>query len=321
MNAMGLVYGSVCSGIEAATVAWEPLGWKPVWFSETAAFPKAVLAYHHDVPDLGDMREIRNHDKFRKVDLIVGGTPCQSFSQMGERRGLDETRGDLALEYLRLVGFAEPRWFVWENVPGVLSSRSKKSDVLPEGQNDFGVFLRAIQELGYGFAWRVLDAQYFGVPQRRRRVFIVGKAGGDWRPPFAALFEPESLQGRPEKGGGEREEPRPDAVQGRLDEGGVFGVDIYNYSFTGDVAATLSANSHCTNTHGPKILDSKGVRTLTPNECERLQGFPDGYTDIPGKWKSGDRIKALGNSMAVPVMEWVGRRIQLVDSLCSQIGV
>ena len=195
--------------------------------------------------------------------------------------------------------------------PRALSSRGKKS-----GDSAFGVFIQAVQELRYGFAWRVLDAQYFGVPQRRQRVFVVGHSDGDWRPPFASLFEPKGLPGNPEKSGEKGEETGPISVQERLDQGGIFGVDIYNYSFTGDIAATLSANSHCTNTHGPKILDSLGVRTLTPRECERLQGFPDDYTKMPdGRWRDRDRIRALGNSMAVPVMGWVGRRIQLADSL------
>ena len=106
-------------------------------------------------------------------------------------------------------------------------------------------------------------------------MYVVAHAGGDWRPPFAALFERESLQGHPEKGGNKREEPDPAAIQERLDKGDVFGVDVYDFAFTGDIAATLTANSHAANAAGPKILDSAGIRTLTPNECERLQGFPD----------------------------------------------
>jgi len=308
-----MTFGSVCSGIEAASVAWEPLGWKAAWFSEIEPYACALLSHRYSgVPNLGDMRRLRENETVLNapIDLLVGGTPCQSFSQAGRRRGLGDPRGDLALDYLKLVGIARPRWFVWENVVGVLSSRSKKS-----GDSAFGVFLQAIQDLGYGFAWRVLDAQYFGVPQKRRRVYVVAHAGGDWRPPFAALFERESLLGEVAPVRKKKVELEPDAIRERLNAGAVFGVDVYNFAFTGDIAATLTANSHAANAAGPKILDSAGIRTLTPNECERLQGFPDGYTGIPGKWRESHRIKALGNSMAVPVMRWLGVRISMVSDL------
>jgi DNA (cytosine-5)-methyltransferase 1 len=158
-------YGSVCSGIEVATVAWHPLGWQPAFFSEIKKFPRAVLSHHYpDVPLHGDFTTIKG-DEYGSIDLLVGGTPCQSFSVAGLRKGLSDERGNLALEYIKLAARTRPRRIVWENVPGVLSSG--------KGQ-DFGSFLGALAELGYGFAWRVLDAQYFGVAQRRRRVFVVG---------------------------------------------------------------------------------------------------------------------------------------------------
>lgn len=178
-------YGSVCSGIEAASCAWEPLGWRAQFFSEIEAFPSAVLAHHYpNVPNYGDMNQHKEWPD-ATIDVLVGGTPCQSFSVAGLRKGLRDPRGNLALVYLALVNRMRPRWFIWENVPGVLSS--------DEGR-DFGAFLGAVGELGYGFAYRVLDAQYYGVAQRRRRVFVVGYLG-DWRPPAAVLFEPESLRG------------------------------------------------------------------------------------------------------------------------------
>ena len=180
-------YGSVCSGVEAATVAWHDLGWEPAFFSEIEAFPRAVLEHHYpDVPLHGDFTTIEEQ-QYGPIDLLVGGTPCQSFSIAGLRKGLDDDRGNLALEFIRLAQRERPQWVVWENVPGVLSSN---------GGRDFGSFLGALAELGYGFAYRVLDAQFFGVPQRRRRVFVVGYLG-DWRPPAAVLFERESLSGNP----------------------------------------------------------------------------------------------------------------------------
>lgn len=179
-------YLSVCSGIEAATVAWHPLGWQPLAFSEIEPFPRAVLAHHYpEVPRHGDFTTIG--DEYGQPDLLVGGTPCQSFSVAGLRGGLADERGNLALEYLRLAGRLGVRWVVWENVPGVLSSN---------GGRDFGAFLGGLVQLGYGFAYRVLDAQFFGVPQRRRRVFVVGYLG-DWRRAAAVLFERHSLQGHP----------------------------------------------------------------------------------------------------------------------------
>ncbi len=178
-------YGSVCSGIEAATVAWEPLGWKAAFFAEIAKFPRAVLRHHYPhVPLHGDFTTIKAND-YGAIDLLVGGTPCQSFSIAGLRGGLDDERGNLALEFLRLAGRLRPRWLLWENVPGVLSSN---------GGRDFGAFLGGLAELGYGFAYRCLDAQFFGLAQRRLRLFVVGYLG-DWRRATAVLFEPESMRG------------------------------------------------------------------------------------------------------------------------------
>jgi DNA (cytosine-5)-methyltransferase 1 len=180
-------YLSVCSGIEAATVAWHPLGWRAAAFSEIEAFPRAVLAHHYpDTPCHGDFTTI-GADDYGPIDLLVGGTPCQSFSVAGLRGGLDDDRGNLALEYLRLADRKRPRWLVWENVPGVLSSN---------GGRDFGSILGGMVELGYHGSYRVLDAQFFGVPQRRRRVFVVGYLG-DWRRAAAVLFERHSLSGHP----------------------------------------------------------------------------------------------------------------------------
>jgi DNA (cytosine-5)-methyltransferase 1 len=180
-------YLSVCSGIEAATVAWHPLGWEAAAFSEIEAFPRSVLKHHYpDVPLHGDFTTIQG-DEYGPIDLLVGGTPCQSFSVAGLRGGMADERGQLALQFLRLLDRTRARWVVWENVPGVLSSN---------GGRDFGSFLGGLVELGYGFAYRVLDAQHFGVPQRRRRVFVVGHLGG-WRRAAAVLFERHSLSGHP----------------------------------------------------------------------------------------------------------------------------
>ena len=179
-----MIFGSVCSGIEAASSAWHPLGWTSAWFAEIEPFPSAVLAHRHpEVPNHGDFTRLIK-DRPASVDVLVGGTPCQSFSVAGLRGGLTDHRGNLALAFMALVDVLRPRWVVWENVPGVLSSN---------GGRDFGSILGALGKLGYGFAYRVLDAQYFGLAQRRKRVFVVGHLG-DWRRAAAVLFEPESVR-------------------------------------------------------------------------------------------------------------------------------
>ena len=492
-------YLSVCSGIESATVAWHPLGWEPVAFAEIDRFPSAVLAYRYpEVRNLGDFTQITRDDLGADIDLLVGGTPCQDFSVAGLRAGLDGDRGNLSLEFLRLADRLRPRWLVWENVPGVLSSN---------GGRDFGSILGGMVELGYGFAYRVLDAQYIrvdgyarAVPQRRRRVFVVGYLG-DWRRAAAVLFERESLQGNPaprrEAGqgtaptlaartrgggglgtdfdldGGQTAVPLNDlggashaltarhSATGRYDPNGETWIAFSSKDHGGDamenlsptlramghdgshanaggqiaVAHTLkgggfdasedgtgrgvpivpiafdttqitSADNRCNpqpgdpchpipaHGHAPAIaFDMRGreggampegphetanirassggssrsylayamqavvtrenpasgpdgvgvqegiaytlearaevqavasqwaVRRLMPVECERLQGFPDGYTDIPwrgGRAPDGPRYKALGNSMSVNCMRWIGERIDMVEKIIQQ---
>lgn len=184
MGAAAVRYLSLFSGIEAASVAWGPLGWEPVCFAEFDEFPSAVLAERYpEVPNIGDVTKM-NWKKYRnKVDLVVGGSPCQSFSIAGKREGLQGESG-LMFEYIRAVREVRPRWFLWENVPGALSS---------EGGEAFRQLLSEMDKLGYGLAWRVLDAQFFGVAQRRRRVFLVGHLGAC--PPVEVLAEPESMRG------------------------------------------------------------------------------------------------------------------------------
>jgi len=420
-------YLSVCSGIEAATVAWHPLGWKPVAFGEIEKFPSQVLAHHYpDTPNWGDMTKFKEWPN-ADVNVFVGGTPCQSFSVAGLRKGLDDPRGNLMLTYLAIAAKYRPQWLVWENVPGVLSSN---------GGLDFASLLRGMGELGYGFAYRILDAQYFGVAQRRRRVFVVGYFG-NWRPAAAVLFERHSLSGHPapsRKKGQETPSPtgasldvscigtltagfgkvgapevdaytcipaaqpiantltasrsstqcpnedttlvtqpipidsmnhisRPDhhsmgdfepgasmytltkhhhhavaqpiafsgqmsnpqtdvdmtqTLQAKNPMAVAIGFDSYNLCETGDVNQTLKSPSGGVTESIGAVMQAMAVRRLTPVECERLQGFPDNYTDIKHKGKptpDGPRYKALDNSMAVPVMNWIGKKIQEVQDI------
>lgn len=193
---MGFRYVSIFSGVEAASLAWEPLGWEPVAFSEIEPFPCAVLAERWpDVPNLGDITKIDWKEEIDgAIDLVVGGSPCQSFSVAGKREGLKGASG-LMFEYIRCVQELRPRWFLWENVPGALTS---------EDGDAFGQLLSEMDELGYGLAWRVLDAQFFGVAQRRRRLFLVGHLGAE--SPAEVLFEPDCLSGNPQSSREKRKE-------------------------------------------------------------------------------------------------------------------
>ena len=334
-------YVSLFSGIEAASVAWEGLGWEPVAFSEIDPFPSTVLAHRYpDVPNLGDITQIK-WKRFRgKVDLVVGGSPCQSFSIAGKREGLDGASG-LMWEYIRAIREIRPRWLLWENVPGALSSSRGE---------DFRCLLDSLGNLGYGLAWRVLDAQFFGLAQRRKRLFVVGCLGG--RPPVEVLFEPESLSGDFETGREERARIAARSGGGAKAAGaqhqrGELRMDGVDGQTVGAVLATRSGKqlqavveSQNDRTVGALCArDFKGVgneyvsegklvvdrpscmiRRLTSTECERLQGFPDGWTKVPYRGKPADecpdgpRYKALGNSMAVPVMRWIGARIALAES-------
>ena len=385
---------SVCSGIEAASVAWGPLGWEAGAFSEIEPFPSAVLKHHYPkTPNLGDMTKFKEWN-LGPVDLVVGGTPCQSFSIAGLRKGMDDPRGNLALVFLGLVDRTRPQWVVWENVPGVLSSWSPSPSDGPgfgwEG-NAFDTFTGGLRELGYGWAWRILDAQYFGVPQRRRRVFVVGYLG-DWRPPAAVLFERHSLSGNPPPGRKAGEGLAP-TISARTKSGGGLGTDfdcdgglvvgtinasgagtqrpagqvneldfcvtpsmttrtgtgnsgmdefVVAHSLRGEgfdasedgtgrgtpivftQEATPKTSKDCSQSldseNGRRMSVQRGqqVRRLTPRECERLQGFPDDYTLIPFRGRpatDGHRYRALGNSMAVPCMAWIGKRIQAVEEI------
>lgn len=442
-------YISMFSGIEAATVAWEPLGWQPVAFSEIEPFPCAVLKHHYPtVPNLGDMTKVDWNDYHHTANIVVGGSPCQSFSIAGLRKALDDPRGQLMPAYFRACQQIDPEWIVWENVPGVLSADHGRA---------FGTLLQIVAELwpDGGAAWRVLDAQFYGVAQRRRRVFLVINTR-DWRRAAPVLFERESLcwdypsskekrkalagsvvggvagadtgmgagnclnpfDGQlsrvysadgpyPTLAGGTRAtggrnigvltdvtQPvrtsntdsngghDPVAIAGNIigrqpgngGNGPGFERDGAMYTLTAtdvhgvwcagdsgtnmpcyrDMSPTLTAhdaNSACfVNVPSTCIIrsgkegggkgalvqrdmsatlttaqqqtlftggdDAFSVRRLTPRECERLQGFPDDYTNVAFNGKpasDANRYRALGNSMAVPVMRWIGEGINIVE--------
>ena len=327
-----MIYGSLCSGIEAASLAWEPLGWTPAYFAEVEPFPSAVLHHHWpNVPNLGDMTADDFIDRAAQhgpVDVLVSGTPCQSFSVAGLRGGLDDERGNLALQFCRVVDRCRPRWIVWENVPGVLSVNKGR---------DFGTIVGSFSKLGYNLAWRILCAQHFGVPQRRRRVFLVGHLGADERGAGAVLFERHSVQGHPAPSRETRQDLATAVTTGADTVGTVTARKGRNNGIANDdvqaghlicvnaretpVSASGKSLPLGAQDRGHAVATQMQVRRLTPRECERLQGMPDDHTRIPWRGKLSEdcpdtpRYKAIGNSMAVPVMRWIGERIQMVDAL------
>lgn len=347
-----LTYASVCSGIEAVSVAWQDLDLKPLWLSEIEPFPCAVLAHHYpNIPNYGDMTTLPDRilsGEIEAPDILVGGTPCQAFSVAGLRNSLNDERGNLTLVFVRILNAINTirrrhglpdAVVLWENVPGVLSTRD----------NAFGCFLAALlgesKELvptrgkwtGAGIvrsdqreiAWRILDAQYFGVPQRRRRVFLA--AGSRNRRIAEILFEQPGESRNFEQGRKKEEETTAfiESSFGTYRESDLGGtVKRTGGALSGgsetlivNIGATLStgfggrgvdSDQIC---NGNCVINFPKVRKLTPIECERLQGFPDNYTLIPWRNKPAEqcpdtpRYMAIGNSMAVPVMRWIGERV------------
>lgn len=259
---MGFRYVSIFSGVEAATLAWEPLGWEPVAFSEIEPFPCAVLAERWpDIPNLGDITKIDWKEEIDgAIDLVVGGSPCQSFSVAGKREGLKGASG-LMFEYIRCVQELRPRWFLWENVPGALTS---------EDGGAFGQLLREMDELGYSLAWRVLDAQFFGVAQRRRRLFLVGHLGAE--SPAEVLFEPDCLSGNPQSSREKRKELARRAGRGAACAGFKYSAAprANTIGYAEEQANTLTADWHA-----PAVLPLSGTD-------QQVMAMPQYGTEIAG---------------------------------------
>lgn len=327
-------YGSVCSGIEAASFVLEPLGIKPLWLSEIADFPKRFLAtkYAH-IPNLGDMNDIPQliaDGKVKAPDLLCGGTPCQAFSLAGWKNGLNDDRGQLTLKYIDILNAIDKRrtdnelpraCFMWENVEGVLKDKT----------NAFGFFLAGLLDLDkpiecdkwpnagaiFGkkrnIAWRVLDAKYFGVPQQRKRLYVLG-GGADFNP-HEILFEKGERILDPFIQSIKSSQPSlfdEDFVQDReliatINE---HSIEVFRqYSDCLYAAYGTKWNGNAASFNGSLFVCQDGrVRRLTPKECERLMGFPDDYTNIASDVRVTNRYQAIGNSWAVPVVSWILKR-------------
>ena len=263
-------YLSVCSGVGTDHVAWEALGWECVGFAEIEPFPSAILAHRYPgVRNHGDFTTIPSY--IGPIDLLVGGTPCQSFSVAGQRAGLDDPRGNLTLEFARLARRVRARWIVWENVPGVLSS---------DGGRDFAAILTAFRECGYSVCYRVLDAQHFGVPQRRRRVFVVGYLGDDWRPSAEVLLEQASMRGDSAKGRAARQEVA-----------GTLGGDSGSRGWSSDLDRT---------TFIPVQVDANRVNGAVSRKWSKGSGGPAGdeaYNLVSGAWWDGGQLSQTLDSV------------------------
>jgi len=326
-----LQYATACSGIEAVSLAWDDLDMEPVFFSDNAPFPTRFLKHRHpEVPNLGNMLAIDGTPYNGKIDILWASFPCQDFSEAGKRKGLDGNSGLLTLAGVKLVDEIDPPVFCFENVKGLLSDE----------HNAFGQFLGALvgeygplvppgdrwSNAGYVFgpkrslAWRVLDAQHFGLPQSRPRVYLIAcpRGGAD---PRRILFE------RREEGYSIGERPRglPDPITGASGsvEPEAFRVAIRGRSISGFTGQQIEQGddiANCLRTAGGggsigyvlcRVDGRWDIRKLLPEEYEALQGMPAGYSLIPGASATA-RYDAVGNSLAVPVVRWLGERIQRV---------
>jgi DNA (cytosine-5)-methyltransferase 1 len=287
-----LIGGTLFSGIGAPELAAPEIDWR--WCAEIDSFSCAVLAERFPkTRNLGDVTRI-DPDAIEPVNIVVFGSPCQSFSVAGNRLGCADARGQLAAVGFSLVGRLRPRWVVFENVPGLLSSN---------GGRDFGALLGTLAKLGYGFAYRILDAQHTGVPQQRRRVFVVGYLGG-WRPAAAVLFERDGVCSDHRA----RAPTGPETAftfESRFARNG--------RGAPAAIVPPLKAHSGQTGRGdaAPLVIDPE-PRRLTPREWERLQGLPDDWTAVSHGGKpagDGPRYTAIGNSMAVPLVRWLLLRV------------
>jgi DNA (cytosine-5)-methyltransferase 1 len=327
-------FGSLCAGIEAASLVLKPMGLTPLWYSEIAEFPSNFLKKKYpETPNLGDMNSLPKLLKLKKIeppDLLCGGTPCQAFSLAGTQNGLNDDRGQLTLKYIEVANEIdkarkeqgkESAILFWENVEGVLTDKT----------NAFGIFLaglvgqtKPIEDIKFtsagiiygkerNVAWRVLDGKYFGLPQQRKRLYLV--AGGKKFFPEQILFELGNKFSDPFKKVtkdipslfGKEQQTNKHILFKTIDGNKVEVFRSYTDCLYAAYGTKWNGNAAAYN-GSLFVVQNKKLRRLTPLECERLMGLPDNYTFIQG-CSSTNRYKAVGNSWAVPVVKWVADRI------------
>lgn len=334
-------FGSICSGIEAASFTLQPMGINPLWLSEIAEYPSRFLAEQYpEFQNLGDMNnipEMLRNGKIQVPDFLVGGTPCQAFSLAGWRNGVNDERGQLTLKYIDIIDSIDAKRkergesravFFWENVEGALTDKT----------NAFGCFLAGLAGLEEpvqiprfksagilhgpkrNIAWRVLDAKYFGVPQQRKRVYVLG--GGHDFHPENVLFEMGHQFQDPYKLSTHQQQDMFDIMEWQtpqIDQNVIHelrkeinGHDIEVFRCYSDclyAAYGTKWNGNAAAFNGSLFVSQNGrLRRLTPIECERLMGFPDNYTSIANP-RLTNRYQATGNSWAVPVIRWIMNRL------------
>lgn len=309
--------GSICSGIEAANVAWQELNYKFLWLSEIAKFQNELLKIKYpNIPNVGDMNDIDLKIKNKEIsapDLICGGTPCQAFSLAGLKNGLNDNRGNLTLKFVDIINENDkirannhlPKTIIlWENVEGVLKDKTNAFGCLVSSLAGLDDILNVKKWPNAGLlrgpernvAWRVLDAKYFGLPQQRKRLYLV--AGGKDYNPENVLFEEHfhKLSEYP--------------LNNELifyKNGCKFEIfREYTDCLYSSYGTKWNGNAAAYNGSLYVVQDDK-IRRLSPLECERLMGFPDNYTNIPSA-KRTNRYQAIGNSWAIPVIKWLGER-------------
>ncbi|WP_289158539.1 DNA cytosine methyltransferase [uncultured Muribaculum sp.] len=334
-------FGSICSGIEAASFTLTPMGINPLWLSEIAEYPNRFLAQKYpEYPNLGDMSNIPDLIKNSQIpapDLLVGGTPCQAFSLAGWRNGVNDERGQLTLKYIDIINAIDAKrkergegqaLFFWENVEGALTDKT----------NAFGCFLAGLAGIEEpievsrfksagvlhgtlrNIAWRVLDAKYFGVPQQRKRVYVLG--GGTDFYPENILFEigdkfqdPYKLNDSQHNHtmnlfGIQEHQISQENIRELCREINGHEIEVFRcYSDCLYAAYGTKWNGNAAAFNGSLFISQNGrLRRLTPIECERLMGFPDNYTSIANP-RLTNRYQATGNSWAVPVIKWIMNRL------------
>ena len=340
-----LTFGSVCSGIEASRLAFAPYGFKQLWSSEIAEFPSKVLEHHFpEVPNVGNMLELPKlilEKKYDAPDIMCGGTPCQAFSLAGWQNGLADERGQLtmtfieianAIDKIRLEEKKNKSIILWENVEGVINDRTNAFGNFIAGLAGFEQEIKISKWTKAGFlegpernvAWRVIDAKYFGLPQQRRRLYVL--AGGKTFKPDQVLFEFDSKDVTKTLKLNSKKTKEPslslfsdlssneEKVDTIFYKNGVKFQVFREYTDCLYSAYGTKWNGNAAAYNGSLyVAQNDRIRRFTPLECERLMGFPDNYTKVNGNSHT-NRFQAVGNSWAVPVVDWIGSRIQNYES-------